>query len=96
MEVLGKVTIVTIAVATEAKRNPEFSKFVQMSLSRFILKDWADTASDSVEMNNEAVKEGNQDQLFAVYNTDLTAEGAIWIITEWDNSVTTILFPSDY
>jgi len=26
----------------------------------------------------------------------LTSKGKIWIITEWDRSATTILFPSEY
>jgi hypothetical protein len=43
-------------------------------------------------MNDQAVKNGD-DRIMGVYPTD---EGDIWIITEWDRSVTTILFPSEY
>lgn len=52
-----------------------------------------DTCNVDAKMNNDAIRNG--DRILAVYtqkNTDVT----IWIITEWDRSVTTILFPNEY
>lgn len=43
-------------------------------------------------MNDDAVKNGD-DRIFARYNNE---EGDIYIITEWNREVTTILFPSEY
>lgn len=59
--------------------------------------------NDKIEQDNEFKKFVEEslarytsgDRLLAVYtqkNTDVT----IWIITEWDRSVTTILFPNEY
>ena len=50
------------------------------------------TCEEDAEMNTEAVNNGD-DRILAVYKT---CKGNIWIITEWDRSVTTILFPSEY
>ena len=35
----------------------------------------------------------NNGRLLSAYDTN---QGKIWIITEWDCSVTTILFPNEY
>lgn len=43
-------------------------------------------------MNDDAVK-NSDDRIFARYNNE---EGDIYIITEWNREVTTILFPSEY
>ena len=51
------------------------------------------TCPDDTKMNDEAVKNGD-DRILAVYEDK--KYGKIWIITEWDRSVTTILFPSEY
>lgn len=40
-----------------------------------------------------AITENGDDRIFARYNNE---EGDVYIITEWDRSVTTILFPSEY
>ncbi|MDE6020535.1 MAG: hypothetical protein K2H01_06040 [Ruminococcus sp.] len=44
-------------------------------------------------LNDAAVKNGDE-RIFAAY-IDSTGR-KIWIITEWDRSATTILFPSEY
>ena len=50
------------------------------------------------ELNDSALEvertgEGEPDSLMSVYSKD---DEEIWIITEWDRSVTTILSPSEY
>lgn len=99
MNNLGQQTVVTIGVSNNLK-DENFKLFLNDSLQKFINGDWGDTLEDSVKMNNE-VLEGEKERLFAVYNIpeDLKTtidEDSIWIITEWDKSVTTILFPSEY
>lgn len=44
-----------------------------------------------VTSNNEAVKNG--ERILAAY---MYGDTKIWIITEWDRSATTILFPEEY
>jgi hypothetical protein len=43
------------------------------------------------ELNDLAVKTG--ERILEAYET---SKGKIWIITEWDRSATTILFPNEY
>lgn len=89
---LGEI-VVTRGIDDRMKRDPTFNRFVQVSLNRYIQCDWGDMKTEDKNSNNEALKEGNR--LLAVYilpNTDVK----IWIITEWDRSVTTILFPDEY
>ncbi len=54
--------------------------------------DWGDTHEEDAGLNDEALING--DRILSVYK--LTDEVTIWIITEWDRSVTTILLPSEY
>lgn len=50
-----------------------------------------DTCEEDVRSNNEAVKNG--ERILAAY---MYGDTKIWIITEWDRSATTILFPEEY
>lgn len=84
-------TVVTRAINERMKEDSGFQDFVKKSLSRYINRDWGDTCSEDARANDEAVREG--ERVLAVY---IYKGETIWIITEWDRSVTTILFPSDY
>lgn len=54
--------------------------------------DWGEVSGDDWAMNDEAVENG--DRLLSAYRT---ATGArVWLITEADRSVTTILLPDEY
>ena len=88
---LGKV-VMTRGVNDEIAENTPFAKFVLNSLKRHAQCDWGDLGREDTETNNSALKNGGR--LFSAY----TEEGLkkIWIITEWDRSVTTILFPDEY
>lgn len=88
---LGRL-VATRGVADMMEKNPQFSKDVTVAFVKYQKCDWGITCEEDAEMNNEAVKNGN-DRILAVYQT---SEGEIWIITEWDRSCTTILFPSEY
>ena len=68
-----------------------FSKELKVALHRFNCGDWGEMEQEDIDANNEALRTG--ERLFAVYKT---SEGKIWIITEADRSVTTILFPDEY
>ena len=60
-------------------------------LSRHAEGDWGECCTEDAQTNNEAVK--NEDRLLSVFNVD---GEVLWIITEWDRSLTTVLFPSEY
>lgn len=96
---LGKNVVMTSRVYEQTSENKLFAKFIKDCLMvKFVNCNWGDSLEDGIEMNN-AVINGAEDRIFAVYNIpknlNIPAK-AIWIITEWDKSVTTILFPSDY
>ena len=63
-------------------------------LSRHASGDWGDLDEEDLEANEYALKNG--DRLFSSYNIDCGSESKLWVITEYDRSVTTVLFPSDY
>lgn len=71
----------------------QFSYEVDKCFARYCNADWSDMEyEDDKIMNDEAIKNGNS-RIFATYKT---SRGDIYIITEWDRSVTTILFPEEY
>ena len=61
-------------------------------LERHISGDWGDLCSEDSELNDSAVKNGAR--ILSSYS--LPTDVKIWIITEWDRSVTTMLLPSEY
>lgn len=87
---LGK-TVMTRRIANLIDKNENFSKDIIKALRRYINKDWGELCQDDKEANDLALK--TNDRLLATYNT---VEGKIYIITEWDRSYTTILFPDEY
>lgn len=88
-------TVVTRGVHEEMERNHSFKVFVQMCLGRHLNGDWGDLDPEDAALNDEALKSG-EDRILSVYKRDGITDGKIWIITEWDRSATTILFPSEY
>ena len=85
--------VVTRGVYDKGLEDPEFLKFVNASFVRFTSGDWGDLSEDDKALNEQALKYG--DRLMGSYENKERG-WKIWIITEWDRSVTTILFPSEY
>lgn len=85
-------TVVTCGVNGMMKQDAKFVCFVVESLNKHINGDWGDLCEEDKEMNEYALK--NDERLFSKYNYD--GDTSIYIITEWDRSATTILFPSEY
>ncbi len=61
-------------------------------LDRHATGDWGDLDDEDKKANEAALQHG--DRLFSAYST--SAGERIYIITEWDRSVTTLLLPEDY
>lgn len=89
---LGKL-VVTIGVDTKMKEDSLFRDFVHFSLNRYSQCDWGDTCDEDKQTADESLKDG--ERILAVYGHE-KSDTKIWIITEWDRSVTTILFPHEY
>jgi hypothetical protein len=62
-------------------------------LRRHLHGDWGDLSDDDRRLNDAALKSG-EDRLFSSYQ--VMPDLKLWIITEWDRSVTTLLLPSEY
>ncbi|MBN0941390.1 hypothetical protein JTM36_34820, partial [Pseudomonas aeruginosa] len=62
-------------------------------LRRHLGGDWGDLDDSDRRQNDAALKSG-EDRLFPSY--EVTPGLKIWIITEWDRSVTTLLLPNEY
>lgn len=62
-------------------------------LLRHLAGDWGDLCDDDRQLNDAALKSG-ADRLFSSYQVEPGLK--LWIITEWDRSVTTLLLPSEY
>ena len=65
---------------------------VQSLLQRHASGDWGDLCEEDINANNDALQYG--DRLLSSYViSDLCK---VWVITEWDRSVTTVLLPCEY
>lgn len=62
-------------------------------LRRHLHGDWGDLCDGDWQLNDAALTSG-EDRLFSSYQ--VTPDLKLWIITEWDRSVTTLLLPSEY
>jgi hypothetical protein len=64
-------------------------------MDRHLSGDWGDTCEEDAAQNEFALTNG--ERLMSVYKLGPDAGGkTLWVITEWDRSVTTILRPEDY
>ncbi len=89
---LGRLAL-TIGVDKKMKEDSSFKNFVQVSLDRYGQCDWGDTCDEDKQTADESLRDG--ERILAVYEHE-NSGAKIWIITEWDRSVTTILFPDEY
>ena len=81
------VTLGVDALVREGRLNPA------SYLSRHFCGDWGDLDPSDRRQNDAALTSG-EDRLFSSYR--VTPDVTLWIITEWDRSVTTLLLPDEY
>lgn len=91
----GKM-MATAGVDDRMQKDTMFAAFVSKSIRRYLNCDWGDTCKEDKASNDYAVENG--ERILAVYkqSEDAINPSTIWIITEWDRSATTILFPEEY
>lgn len=80
--------VMTKGIAVKMKSDDDFALFVTECIDKYLRQDWGDTCEEDSKLNDEAVISGN-DRIVAKYDN-------IFIITEWNRSVTTILFTEEY
>lgn len=88
---LGK-TVWTRGVNDQVADSATFAKFILSSLRRHACGNWGDLDDEDKATNEEALQAG--ERILSAYEQKGLPK--IWIITEADRSVTTILFPEEY
>lgn len=68
-------------------------------LNKHITGDWGQLNKEDRQLNEFALENG--ERIFSSYPLSTTikkecGEDKVWVITEYDRSLTTILFPSEY
>lgn len=91
---LGKTVITHGAIEALSNSN----QLPDIFLKKHQYGEWGEICEEDADLNNEAVAhEGSTDKqmrVVSVYKTNKNE--TIWIITEWDRSITTLLLPSEY
>jgi hypothetical protein len=87
---LGQL-VSTAGVDAKMKSDPDFYEGVWAAIRRHTQGDWGDLCDDDKQANDQALLANNGRLLSAYHN-----KTKIYIITEWDRSATTILFPDEY
>ncbi len=63
-------------------------------LRRHGLGDWGDLCDSDKRLNDSALRPGDEGRVHSSYEMD--GVSTVWVITEWDRSVTTLLLPSEH
>lgn len=83
--------VMTRGISSTMEGNLKFFMEVMTAFDRYKNCDWGDLCEEDRGANEYALR--HDLRLLGKYST---SEGPIYIITEWDRSVTTILFPDEY
>lgn len=83
--------ILTRGVADRVEYDNSFDHFITVCLFRHLTGDWGNLCEEDKKENEFAIN--NYARIFSAYDE---SNDKIWIITEADRSVTTILFPEEY
>ena len=91
---LGQIVATPSALEALTAAGEQPSEF----LNRHQQGDWGDLDAEDKRLNDEAVAhEGDEDRQGRVLSAYHLKNGVkIWVISEWDRSVTTILLPEEY
>lgn len=63
-------------------------------IDRHTRGDWGDMCDEDKELNEKALEHGHR--VMSVFNMDCESFPRIYVITEWDRSVTTVCLPEEY
>jgi hypothetical protein len=90
-------TVQTAGIHHECQNDPVFALNIQNAFRRYLKKDWGDLCDSDKKMNDDALENGD-DRILASYNipTAKAQTKKVYIITEYDRSVTTVLFADEY
>lgn len=77
--------------ATPGAINTFTDRQLAAALTRHVAADWTDMPAEDQHANREAIRLGGR-----IFGSYLIEQQTVWIITEADRSVTTILLPEEY
>lgn len=90
---LGEV-VFSQKVSEQLKKSKQLAIDINRAMSMYIVADFSEMeCQKDIDANLHAVKTG-KGRIFAIYNT--VSAGKIYIITERNKNITTILFPEEY
>ena len=91
---LGQIVATPGALSAIADAGQQPAEF----LARHVMGDWGELDDDDKNSNDAAIAhEGDVDQQDRLLSAYRTSKGVkIWVITERDRSVTTLLLPEEY
>jgi hypothetical protein len=81
----------TRAINDRAATSGAFARGVVDALGRHVRGDWGEVCREDARLNDLALQYG--DRLLSAYTI---AGERVWVITEWDRSATTVLYPREY
>ncbi len=84
---LGQV-VVTRGIAANYMETTQGNIFINSLIVRHASKDFGDLCEEDIELNHEALEYGNR--IFSLYEVD--NDKTIYVLTEADRSVTTVLY----
>ena len=89
--------VVTQGVNLKIADDPAFGLFVAQSIQHHRHGEWGELTPDDIALNDAAINPypDKCDRILSAY-TYPGDSTKILIITEWDRSVTTVLFPDEY
>ena len=89
---LGHTVMTADLQAQLSASDPEGWKELAGFIGRHVSGDWGEVDQEGKDTNHRALESGRR--LLSDYTTSKGIK--VWIITEWDRSVTTALLPEDY
>jgi len=81
-----------LATPTALEALAECGRTAAEFISRHVRGDWSDMSAEDAAANTVAIFEGSR--ILSSFAID--DEQRLWVITEADRSLTTVLMPSDY
>ncbi len=89
--------VMTRGIADTIEGDISYHSEITVALERHLTGDWGDLSENDKQMNDDAIEAERKgeptDRLFSAYDT---RNGRIYIITEHDRSVTTVLYSDEY
>lgn len=87
---LGQIVATPAALELLRKLNLNPSTFID----RHVTGDWGDLSPADKQANDDALSPKHPDRILSSYK--IPGNNKVWVISEWDRSVTTVLLPEDY